>query len=231
MLVILDQAVVISAAHLRGELEARPAISTPRDAEPRGDITVEGTPVYVPDSYRTDHPAGLLVMLHGADGKPDSMLDLVRAHAKRTNMIVIAPKSARPSWDVVEGGLGPDVARIDRTLAAVLAAYAIDPARIATGGFSDGASYALTLGLANGELFQTIVAFAPGFQKALRTQGKPHIFIAHGTEDNVLPIERTGRHLAKLLKRRGLVVAFHEVDGGHTVTKEMLRRAFAVLAP
>jgi phospholipase/carboxylesterase len=231
VLVILDQAVVISAAHERGELAARPSIHARRDDEPRGDITVEDTPVFVPDGYRSDKPAGLLVVLHGAGGKPDQMLALVRAHAKRTNMIVIAPKSVKPSWDVVEGGLGPDVARIDRALAAVLGAYAIDPARIAIGGFSDGASYALTLGIANGELFKTIVAFAPGFQKAPRAQGTPRVFIAHGTEDTVLPIERTSRQLVRLLKGRRLDVRFHELAGGHRVSSEMLRRAFALLAP
>lgn len=33
-------------------------------------------------------------------------------------------------------------------------------------GFSDGASYALSLGLPNGNLFSHIVAFSPGFMRA-----------------------------------------------------------------
>jgi phospholipase/carboxylesterase len=34
---------------------------------------------------------------------------------------------------------------------------------VALGGFSDGASYALSLDLTNGDLFASLIAFSPGF--------------------------------------------------------------------
>lgn len=42
------------------------------------------------------------------------------------------------------------------------AGVAIDPAHVAIGGFSDGASCALSLGLVNGDLFTHVMAFSPG---------------------------------------------------------------------
>jgi predicted esterase len=38
---------------------------------------------------------------------------------------------------------------------------AIDPARVAIGGFSDGATYALSLGLINGDLFKRVAPSHP----------------------------------------------------------------------
>jgi predicted esterase len=41
-------------------------------------------------------------------------------------------------------------------LSFVFDAYPVDPERIAVSGFSDGASYALSLGLINGTLFSQV---------------------------------------------------------------------------
>ena len=51
----------------------------------------------------------------------------------------------------------------DEALVRVFATYPVDPTHLAISGFSDGASYALSLGLANADLFTHIVAFSPGF--------------------------------------------------------------------
>ncbi len=55
-------------------------------------------------------------------------------------------------------------------------------------GFSDGASYALSIGLTNGDLFTHVVAFSPGFASPVTYTGKPPVFVSHGTHDEVLPI-------------------------------------------
>ena len=60
---------------------------------------------------------------------------------------------------------GPDVAYMDQALHHVFERYSIDPGRIGLAGFSDGASYALSLGVANGDLFTHIMAFSPGFMR------------------------------------------------------------------
>lgn len=59
-------------------------------------------------------------------------------------------------------GFGPDVLYLNKALHHVFNRYSIDPSRLAVAGFSDGASYALSLGVANGDLFSHIIAFSPG---------------------------------------------------------------------
>ena len=58
----------------------------------------------------------------------------------------------------------------------------VDPARLVIGGFSDGASYALSLGLINGQLFRKVAAFSPGFVVTGEPEGKPRVFISHGPQ-------------------------------------------------
>ena len=60
-------------------------------------------------------------------------------------------------------------------------------------GFSDGASYALSIGLANGDLFGHVLAWSPGFVAPPEFVGRPRVFVSHGTDDRVLPIDRCSR--------------------------------------
>jgi len=138
-------------------------------------------------------------------------------HAVSRNLILLAPDSRGGTWDVIRGGLGPDVAFIDQALHQTFGRYAIDPAHIAMEGFSDGASYALSLGPCNGDLFTHIIAFSPGFMAPPGQQGKPHIFVSHGTHDRVLPIDRCSRVIVPRLERAGYDVHYQEFDGPHTV--------------
>ena len=132
-------------------------------------------------------------------------------------MLLLAPQSAGSTWDVIERGFGPDARRLDQTLAGVFATCPVDAGRVAFAGFSDGASYALSLGLDNGELAQQVIAFAPGFIAAAAPAGRPRVFVAHGIHDAVLPIDRTSRQLVPELRQRGYDVAYEEFEGGHEV--------------
>jgi phospholipase/carboxylesterase len=111
---------------------------------------------------------------------------------------------------------------LNRALDRVFDTVAIDPARIAIGGFSDGASYAIALGLINGDLFKRVAAFSPGFVIDTQTQGKPSFFISHGSHDRILPIERCGRRVAADLASSGYEVSFREFDGGHEIPAEVM---------
>jgi phospholipase/carboxylesterase len=90
---------------------------------------------------------------------------------------------------------------------------------VALGGFSDGASYALSLGLTNGDLFTHLIAFSPGFMAPGGEVGRPRCYVAHGTRDAVLPIDRCSRRLVPVLERAGYAVRYHEFDGPHTVPR------------
>lgn len=181
--------------------------------------------LYVPAGYRPDQPAPLIVMLHGAGGVATGGLEPFAGRADDLGALLLAPSSRQRTWDVLVGGYGPDVDVIDRSLQRVFEGYAVDPQRIAIEGFSDGASYALGIGLANGELFSSVVAFSPGYTPASRRTGRPRIFVSHGIADNVLPIDRCSRRIVPALQRDGYEVDYREFDGGHTILPDIIGEA------
>ena len=168
-------------------------------------------------------PRPLLVFFHGAGGSAADALRLVGDLATARGALVLAPTSTAATWDLIAGGLGRDVAVLDAALDAVFAAFAVN--RVALGGFSDGASYALSLGVANGDLADAVLAFSPGFVAAPGRFGRPHFWIGHGTDDRVLPIDRCGRRVTAQLRDDGYDVAWTEFDGGHVVTPDLVTAA------
>jgi predicted esterase len=172
--------------------------------------------LYVPLGYSPEQPAPLAVMLHGAGGTAGHGLDIIRSRADEYGIIILAPASADYSWDIIAGeNFGPDVVLIDAALDHVFTRYHIDPQRIAVGGFSDGASYALCIGLTNADLFTHVLAFSPGFYYTLEEHGAPGVFISHGTTDHVLPIGPCSRRIVPKLTSRGLHPVYREFDGEH----------------
>jgi predicted esterase len=181
--------------------------------------------LYVPASYRAASPAPLVVMLHGAGGTANGGLAPFLDRAEAWDLLLLAPDSRLRTWDVLLGGYGPDVAFIDRALEQTFRRYAVDPAHLMIEGFSDGASYALSLGLTNGDLFSHIIAFSPGFMAPASRTGSPHIYVSHGKFDPVLPIDRCSRRIVPQLKREGYKVRYHEFNGFHTVPRSIANEA------
>jgi phospholipase/carboxylesterase len=173
--------------------------------------------IHVPARYRQEIPAPLVVMLHGAGGSAERAVGRLQRLADDHGVILLAVDSRDRTWDVVLGGFGPDPAFLDRALAEVFRRYAIDPARVAVEGFSDGASYALALGLANGDLFTHTIAFSPGMMPVRERHGATSLFVAHGTRDEILPIDMCSRRIVPELERLRYRVEYVEFDGPHAV--------------
>jgi predicted esterase len=184
----------------------------------------------VPAGHDPGRPAPLAVMLHGAGGHAEHGLALLAGAADAAGLVLLAPAARGRTWDVILGAFGPDVEAVDAALAEAFARVAVDPARLAVGGFSDGASYALSLGLGNGDLFTHVIAFAPGFAAPARRVGAPRCFVAHGTRDAVLPIGPCSRRLVPALERSGYAVTYREFDGPHTVPADVAAEAVAWFA-
>jgi len=221
-----------SSAHVSGRLTARPeSIADPARATPGRHALGLGNgrdgAVLIPPGLDPAQPAPLIVGLHGAGGIASQMLDLLARSAEARGMIVLAPESRGSTWDVIRGGYGPDVAFIDEALKRVFHMHSIDARRIAVSGFSDGASYALSIGVINGELFNHILAFSPGFLAPTQAEGTPKVFISHGVHDEVLPIGPCSRRIVPALEKAGYDVEYQEFDGGHLVPPEMADRAVA----
>jgi phospholipase/carboxylesterase len=183
--------------------------------------------LYVPTTAEPSRPSPLVVALHGAGGQAAHMLDPFLETAEARGYLVLAPDSRGRTWDVILGGYGEDVAFLDRALAHVFERQAIDLARIAVAGFSDGASYALSVGIINGALFSDILAFSPGFMAPTDQANSPRVFISHGIHDGVLPIDACSRRLVPKLRQAGYDLDYREFDGGHEVPPEMVTAAVA----
>jgi phospholipase/carboxylesterase len=168
-------------------------------------------------------PRPLVVFFHGAGGTADHALTTVGTVPGDAGVLVLAPSSVARTWDLIAGGLGRDVAVLDAALEQVASVVAVT--RTALAGFSDGASYALSLGLANGELIDAVLAFSPGFVAPPVLEGRPRIWISHGTRDRVLPVDRCGRRVARHLTGAGYAVTYEEFDGGHVVTPQLVTAA------
>jgi poly(3-hydroxybutyrate) depolymerase len=190
-------------------LRARPSASGP--VLPAGETTLaNGAVVYRPATASAG-ALPLLIILHGAGGYPPGFLQKMEPVADKLGVILIAPHS-----------LDRDAHRLDQSLADLFKRSAVDPARVVLLGFSDGASYALSLGLANPKLFTTVIALSPGMLAPLRRfDHEQRVFIAHGRSDHVLPFLAT-RDIADALRRGGVNVRFRPFDGDHQIDPESL---------
>ena len=213
----------------RGRLLARPA---PADAKATEGLRSLGLGsgrdglLYVPAGYGTGAEEWPLALtLHGAGGDARSGISHFLDLADEFGLVLLSPDSRGRTWDLLAGGFGPDVEFIDRALGRTFDRLAVDARRLAMTGFSDGASYALSLGLTNGDLFTHLVAFSPGFMAPADRSGRPPVFVSHGTGDRVLPIRQTSRRIVPRLEREGHEVRYREFDGPHTVPEPVAREA------
>ncbi len=213
------------SADTPSRLRAEPGSPPRRDPADTGSRWAGEAQVLVPDGIAGLPAVPLVVLLHGAGSSGGAMLDLLGDTVREAGALVLAPDSRGPTWDVIMGGFGPDVRAIDAALTEVYARWPVDPARTVIAGFSDGASYALSLGLANGDRFSHVVAFSPGFVAADAARGRPPILISHGRSDPVLPIDRCSRRLVPALRAAGHEVRYLEFDGGHGVPPDVARAA------
>jgi predicted esterase len=219
-----------AARYATGKIEAKVARPSGR-VRPRAGVrslglTDERDPLLLGPTGESGRPVPLIVSLHGAGGDARGGLALFADAVAERDIVLLAPPSRGRTWDAIAGGrFGPDVELLDRALELIFDSFEIDRERVALAGFSDGASYALSLGLKNGDLFTRLVALSPGFVGDHPRAGTPPIFIAHGTEDPVLPIDRTSRTIVPQLRAEGYHVRYEEFPGGHEVPRWLATEA------
>ena len=172
------------------------------------------------------------------------MVDALRAAADRHGIVLLAVQSTDENWDAVdiffdayergspEGRtrwptprFGADARRIDTALSALFRRAAIDPASIGILGFSHGASYALSLGAANPQLFGMIIAFSPGILVLPAGAGGQRVYVSHGSSDAVLPYRRTRTSFLPRLVDLGFIVTFRPFEGGHILPDAVVDEA------
>lgn len=212
------------------ELLARPMV-------PSGTVSAGSTPIgignphdgfmYVPASYQPSIPAPLLILIHGdgqtsASWKTGAMLAL----ADEFGVVLLAPDARSTNWDyIVDRQFGVDVDFIDLALGKLFSKVNIDATRIGMAGFSDGASYTLSLGIINSDFIKSVIAFSPAAMYVPIRKGSPRIFIAHGIEDTISPIGRSRDGIVPVLFSVGLEPHYVEFTGGHEIPTDIQREA------
>ncbi|HEU4996182.1 MAG TPA: alpha/beta fold hydrolase [Gemmatimonadaceae bacterium] len=180
--------------------------------------------LFVPRDTTDHRGVPLLILLHGATQRAVLFQRLLPA-ADSAGVAILAPDSRGITWDAVRADFGPDVEFLRRAITIAFDRARIDPCRVVLGGFSDGASYALSLGIRNASTIHGIVALSPGFIIPAPQPERLPVFLRHGTRDEILPINSTSRQLVALLRDAGFAVDYQEFDGPHMVRPDDARAA------
>lgn len=133
-----------------------------------------------------------------------------------------------------EAGVLDSTARVARLIAREVE-RGIPAERIAVAGFSQGGAIALHLGLRYGERLAGIVALSTWLprtdtldKEAAEANRKTPVFVAHGTMDPMVPVER-GRAARLALEQRGYDVVYAEYPMQHQVCMEEIQAIGAFL--
>jgi phospholipase/carboxylesterase len=180
--------------------------------------------LFIPADLDLSQPVPLVLALHGAGQAAADLLGQIDREAARAGVVILSVSSRGSTWDLEAGPVGADAAFIDLALQTTFEQLAIDPARIAVLGMSDGGSWALSTGMVNGDLFSDVIVFAPMRFVAPSSRGEPRVYLSSGRRD---PVSGYGnqRGMARQLEGFGYAVRFHPHAGGHEVDRDGLRES------
>jgi phospholipase/carboxylesterase len=184
--------------------------------------------LYIPQAAHTRR-VPLVVWLHGAGSSAARMWEAVRTDAEERQVAVLLPESRQWSWDFLHGDFGADRAFLDEALDETFRRVPVDPTRIALGGFSAGATFTLSIGPSNGDLFRWLFAFSPTGMEVDGRVGFPRFMVAHGIADSLVPIGQSSRAIVPALRRYGDWVVFREFPGDHEIFPDAVHEAFTLL--
>jgi phospholipase/carboxylesterase len=191
---------------------------------------------------RTPHPSPrLLLLVHGLTGDENSMW--VFARDLPPNYWIIAPRAPYPAeqggftWRRFEMStfgrptleeLSPAAEALIRLVDAYSASAGFEAGVFDLLGFSQGAAVCNVIVFRypqrvrrTGILAGFVPAGLEGLAEERPLEGKP-FFVAHGTKDQTVPIDRA-RDSIKVLERAGAQVTFCEDEVGHKVSLACMR--------
>lgn len=119
--------------------------------------------------------------------------------------------------------------RIKKFIDQVIEKYNINPQQVHIGGFSQGAIMSIAVGLTFPDTIKSITAFSSSILDTIKTQVEPNeklknmkVFISHGIDDNVIPIN-SAREARKYLLNLGIEPEYYEFNGGHEIPEKIIK--------
>ncbi len=193
------------------------------EASPIGEVDLERgdarAVLLTPSEIDPDRRYPLFTVLHGAGRQDEMLVKACRGQPDQRDAFFLVPRSVDPTWDLIVGGERNDLDFLEYAYDLIYRRYPIDPARQVLIGYSDGASYALSLVLSNPRLFEAALCWAAGFVVLDRDNvgeddPKPRIYLEYGTHDELFAFDRVALPMKENLERAGYPVEFSVDEGG-----------------
>jgi phospholipase/carboxylesterase len=187
-----------------------------------------------------------VIMIHGRGADEEDLIGLADSYDRR--LLVLSVRAPFPfpygggfTWYDV-GSVGtPDpqmfresYEKLSQFVDEALDSYPVDRSRVYLLGFSMGTVMSYALSLTRPELFRGVVAnsgYVPeGTHLVLRWQdlGNLPYFIAHGTDDPVIPVD-FARRARQLFRESNAPVTYREYPMGHQISQESILDSSAFL--
>jgi len=200
------------------------AMEVREEASPTGFVEVELgasravllTPAQIDPSRR--YP--LVTVFHGAGRQDEMLVKACRGEPEARQALFLVPRSLQPTWDLIAGGQGqPDLEFLEYAWELIYRRYPIDAEKQAVVGYSDGASYALSLALSNPGFFDAALCWAAGFAMMDRNavgaeNRRTRFYLEYGTADELFPFEQVALPMRENLEQAGYEVEFSVDEGG-----------------
>jgi phospholipase/carboxylesterase len=194
--------------------------------------------------HASQEPARFLLMLHGWTGDENSMWVFARKFPD--DLWIAAPRgphtaegggfSWRPlhslqdkDWGLPSlSDLKPAAGSLIRLVDNVSASIGVDATQFDVAGFSQGGALTNVLTLLYPQRIRkaaVLAGFMPAGTEDLLTRRvlkEKQFYVAHGTQDDLVPVERA-RKAVELLEKAGAHVTFCEADVGHKLSADCLR--------
>jgi phospholipase/carboxylesterase len=192
-------------------------------ANERGDRG--GFSLYVPETWNGRAAMPLVVALHGGSGHGRDFLWVWLREARARGLLLMAPTSQDRTWSIM-GGPDRDADPIREAVAGVAARYPVDRDRILLTGMSDGATYALVVGLREDMPFTHLAPACGVLHPVLLADGRigrlkdRPVYLVHGALDWMFPVG-TAQMMRQVLEVTGARLVYREIeDLSHTYPRD-----------
>lgn len=196
-----------------------------------------------PDGYEPDIQYPMIILLHGYGSHMGDLAGLSQAIDRRGYLYAMpnAPIPMQAGYGVagyawtspseMDGDVDEEAQHAEERLAIffkeVVALYHLEPGQVVLGGFSQGGMMTYRWGLPNPHLFRGLAPLSGKIQDTddllsrLPGSRDQSIFVAHGTEDALIPVEEARRSL-RLLREQGYTPDYREYAMGHEISQEVV---------